>query len=106
MDYFVNILFDSSGWLPFVHINWNHPSNDIFDLGSRERVSYSIWFIVIPADLTVERIHKKTSSYIQNINVFGMKRKHKYRFVLFEYLGIVGFSIILGIVLGICESKL
>lgn len=46
MDYFVNILFDSSGWLPFVHINWNHPSNDIFDLGSRERVSYSIWFIV------------------------------------------------------------
>lgn len=68
MDYFVNILFDSSGWLPFVHINWNHPSNDIFDLGSRERVSYSIWFIVIPADLTVERIHKKTSSYMLKVS--------------------------------------
>ena len=34
-----------------------------------------------------------------------MKRKYKYRFILFEYLGIVGFSIILGIVLGIYESK-
>ena len=43
--------------------------------GSRERVSYSIWFIVIPADLTVERIHKKTSSYIQNINCIWNEKK-------------------------------
>lgn len=35
----------------------------------------SIWFIVIPADLTVERIHKKTSSYIQNINCIWNEKK-------------------------------
>lgn len=51
------------------------PQMTLFDLGSRERVSYSIWFIVIPADLTVERIHKKTSSYIQNINCIWNEKK-------------------------------
>lgn len=48
---------------------------------------------------------RKRAAIYKTLTVFGMKRKHKYRFVLFEYLGIVGFSIILGIVLGICESK-
>lgn len=80
-------------------------SNDIFDHGSRKRISYSIWFTVDPADLTVERIHKKRAVIYKTLTVFGMKRKHKYRFILFEYLGIVGFSMILGIVLGIYESK-
>ena len=38
-------------------------------------VENSIWFIVVPADLTVERIHKKTSSYIQNINCIWNEKK-------------------------------
>ena len=48
---------------------------------------------------------RKRAAIYKTLTVFGMKRKYKYRFILFEYLGIVGFSIILGIVLGIYESK-
>ena len=48
---------------------------------------------------------RKRAVIYKTLTVFGMKRKHKYRFILFEYLGIVGFSMILGIVLGIYESK-
>ena len=41
-----------------------------------KRISYSIWFTVDPADLTVERIHKKKGPlYTKTLTVFGMKRK-------------------------------
>ena len=47
----------------------------IFDHGSRKRISYSIWFTVDPADLTVERIHKKKGRYIQNVNCIRNEKK-------------------------------
>ena len=56
-------------------INRIHPSNDIFDHRSGKRISYSIWFTVDPADLTVEWIHKKTSRYIQNVNCIRNEKK-------------------------------
>ena len=37
---------------------------------------------------------RKRAAIYRNINCIWNERKHKYRFVLFEYLGIVGFSII------------
>lgn len=40
-----------------------------------KKLGNSIWFTVDPADLTVERIHKKKGRYIQNVNCIRNEKK-------------------------------
>lgn len=49
-------------------------------------------------------IRKRAVIYTM-LTTFGIQRKHKYKFILFEYLGIASCSIIFGVLLGILESK-
>lgn len=75
-SWIISLIYFRQQWVAVFHTYQQDPSsNDIFDHGSRKRISYSIWFTVDPADLTVERIHKKKGRYIQNVNCIRNEKK-------------------------------
>ena len=76
----------------------------LIDVEKEFLIPYAILLILLVLIL-IAYIRKRAAVY-KTLTIFGMKRKHKYEFIIWEYLGIVCCSIIFGILAGDIESKI